>query len=396
MTNKSQSASHPVRLGVAGLGRAFVLTEAALRNDPRIELVAACAPRAESRSAFEQQFPGSRSYAEFSALCADGNVEAIYIATPHALHAAQVCEAAAAGKHILVEKPLAIALDDARQMVDAVTSAGVTAVVGPSHSFDAPVAQASALINDGAYGQARMIQAFNYTDFLYRPRRPEELRTDAGGGVMFSQAIHQIDAVRRLAGQNATRVYARTGNWDPARNTEGAYTAMIDFDQGLTATLTYSGYAHFDSDSWMDWASELGQAKPSDQYGRARRALKKVDSPEQEASLKSTRTFGAAGPLPQPKFHEHFGPMLVSMDSADLRLTANGVHVYADETEQLIPAAAMIHPRTPVVDALFDAVRHEKKPLQDLAWGMASLEICHAILASAKSGDPVPLLHQSN
>jgi len=378
------------------LGRAFVLTEAAFRDDPRIELVAACAPRAESRAAFEAQYPGSRSYAEFAALCADTNVDAIYIATPHALHAAQVCEAAAAGKHVLVEKPLAIALEDAQRMIDAVASTGVIAVVGPSHSFDAPVAQASALINDGKYGQARMIQAFNYTDFLYRPRRPEELRTDAGGGVLFSQAIHQIDAVRRLAGQNATCVYARTGNWDPTRNTEGAYTAMIDFDQGLTATLTYSGYAHFDSDSWMDGASELGQAKSPDQYGRARRALKSVTSPEQEASLKSTRTFGAADPLPTPAFHEHFGPVLISMDSADLRLTANGVHVYADETEKLIPAPAMIHPRTPVVDALVQAVRHGKHPLQDLAWGMASLEICHAILASAKSGEPVSLLYQSN
>ncbi len=56
-----------------------------------------------------------------------------------------------------------------------------------------------------------MIQAFNYTDFLYRPRRPEELRTEEGGGVIFSQGVHQIDIVRLLAGDSARDVIGYDG-----------------------------------------------------------------------------------------------------------------------------------------------------------------------------------------
>jgi predicted dehydrogenase len=103
--------------------------------------------------------------------------------------------------------------------------AGVALIVGPSHSFDAPIARTKMLIDSGTYGRVRMITALNYTDFLYRPRRPEELDTRQGGGVVFSQGAHQVDVARLLAGSPVRSVRAVTGAWDPARPTEGAYTA---------------------------------------------------------------------------------------------------------------------------------------------------------------------------
>ena len=93
-------------------------------------------------------------------------------------------------------------------------TAGVALVVGHSHSFDAPIARTRALIAGGEYGSLRMIHALNYTDWLYRPRRPEELSD--GGGVMFNQAPHQVDVVRLLAGGRVKSVRAQTGAWDEA------------------------------------------------------------------------------------------------------------------------------------------------------------------------------------
>ena len=101
---------------------------------------------------------------------------------------------------MLVEKPIALTLDDAQTMIEAARSAGVHLIVGHSHSFDAPILRARELIAGGDYGAVRMISAFNYTDFLYRPRRPEELDTAKGGGVLFNQAPHQVDVVRLLGG----------------------------------------------------------------------------------------------------------------------------------------------------------------------------------------------------
>ena len=384
--------SEPVRLGVVGLGRAFALTAPALRADGRIELVAACAPRAESRAAFEAEF-GGRGYADLDGLLAHPGLEAVYIATPHGLHAEQVMAAAAAGKYVLVEKPLAVSLADGEAMVEACERAGVALIVGPSHSFDAPVAQARALIDSGDVGRVRMIQAFNYTDFLYRPRRPEELRTEDGGGVLFSQAVHQVDIVRLLAGGLATQVSARTGAWDPARPTEGAYSALLAFEGGAFAVLTYSGYGRFDSDEWMGWVGELGREKDPADYGGARRALAAAATSKDESALKRTRTFGAAAPPPAAPHHEHFGPVVVCCERADLRLTPDGLWIHGDE-RRFEPARRTADPRAPVLDALVAAVRDGIQPVQTGRWGLASLEVCHAILQSARSGAPVPLTRQ--
>lgn len=387
------ASTEPLRLGVVGLGRGFVLMLPTFRSDPRVKLVAACAPREESRAAFVAEF-GGRAYGNVGELCADPEVEAVYIATPHQMHREHVVAAARAGKHVLVDKPLAVSLEDGAAMVEACRAAGVRLIVGPSHSFDEPVAQARALIEAGAIGAVRMIQAFNYTDFLYRPRRPEELVTAEGGGVVFSQGIHQIDIVRLLAGGKAERVVAMTGQWDPQRPTEGAYSALMTFEGGPFASLTYSGYAHFDSDEWMGWIGELGKAKQPDAYGTARAALAKVKTAAEEVALKSGRTYGAGSEPPAAEHHEHFGPVIVCGDRGDLRLTPQGIHLYGDIERSFLASPDAAAPRSRVVEALVRAVRESVEPPQTGAWGLASLEVCHAILASARSGEPVALRHQ--
>ena len=383
--------SDPVRLGVAGLGRAFMLMVPSFDADTRVKLTAAAAPREESRDAFEKEYGGT-GYATVEELCADPDVEAIYIATPHQMHVDHVLAAARAGKHILVEKPLAVSMEDAEVMVSAAKEAGVHLIVGPSHSFDPPVELATQLISSGKFGQLRMIQAFNYTDFLYRPRRPEELRTEEGGGVLFSQAIHQIDVVRRLAGGMAEKSYAMTGAWDPKRPTEGAFTALMNFAGGCVANMTYSGYAHFDSDIWMNNVGELGQRKSEGAYGGARRALLDLN-PDDEVRLKTTRTFGS-GTTIEAEHNEHFGPVIALCDRADLRLTPDGIEVFGDTERGFIEAKFGPAPRRTVLDALVDAVRHNKAPDQTGEWGLASLEVCHAILQSAETGQAVDLQRQ--
>lgn len=379
------SISDPIRLGVAGLGRGFMLTLPSLRHDPHTRLVACAAPRAESRDAFLAEF-GGQAYADVAALCTDPAVEAVYIATPHQMHREHAVMAARAGKHILVDKPLAITMADARAIVQAAAEAGVHLITGPSHSFDQPVETARALIASGKFGAVRMIHAVNYTDFLYRPRRPEELDTSQGGGVIFAQAVHQIDVVRALAGARATRVGAMTGNWDPDRPTEGAYTAMIGFGNGAFASLTYSGYAHYDSDAQQGWIGELGTTKDETAYGKARKALAALASPADEPTLKSGRTYGATEAPPPSPHAEHFGPVIVSCDRADLRLTPEGVEVWGDVARDFVPTPPDPTPRTPVLRALYRAIRLGQPPLQSGQWGATSLELCHAILDSARTG----------
>lgn len=382
-----------IRLGVAGLGRAFVLTLPSLKADPRVALAACAAPRRDSRDAFERDF-GGNAYESVEDLCADASVEAVYVATPHQMHREHVETALRAGKHVLVDKPLCVSMQDALSIAKTAQSMGRHVIVGPSHSFDLPVLKAMEMIESGTYGRVRMIHAFNYTDFLYRPRRPEELVTDEGGGVVFSQGVHQIDIVRLLGGGMAKSVRASTGTWDQGRPTECAYSAHLTFVGGAFASLTYSGFAHFDSNEYCGWAGELGHAADPKNYGAARRALMDVADAEAEAKLKSGRTFGASADLPWPGENEHFGPVIVSCDKADLRITPQGVWVYGHTEKKFIRVPVGPVPRRGVIDALWAAARENKPAIQDARWGAASLEVCHGILASAREGREVTFDHQ--
>jgi len=387
-------ADRTLRLGAAGLGRGFMLMLPTLAADPRVELVAAADPRAASRAQFEQAF-GGVTYDSVEALCEDPGVDAIYLATPHGFHAAQVVAAARCGKHVLVEKPMAVTLAECAAMIDATERAGVQLVVGHSHSFDAPYLRTRTHIAAGTFGALRMIHAFNYTDFLYRPRRPEELDTTRGGGVVFSQGAHQVDVVRLLGGGRVRSVRARTGSWDPARPTEGAYSAMLAFEDGAFATLTYSGYAHFDSDELCDWIGETGVPKDPARYGAARALLRTAASPAAEAELKTARTYGSAQPATAaPVAHNHFGVLIASCTGADLRPTPGGVKIYDDTHAWLDALPPPAVPRAEVIDELHAAVVHGIAPLHSGEWAMATLEACLAIVASSRLDREVTLVHQ--
>ena len=380
--------ANPLRLGVAGLGRAFSVMLPTFTRHPAVQLVAAADTRTEARKRFAEEF-SAQAYDTIAALCADPVVDAVYVATPHQFHREHATQAAQAGKHLLIEKPMALTIEDCTAIVDAARRAGVHVVVGHSHSFDAPVQHLHKLIESGAFGQVRMINALNYTDYLYRPRRPEELDTSKGGGAVFNQAAHQVDMVRLVAGAPVTGVRAVTGSWDVTRPTEGAYATLLTFANGAFASLVYSGYGGFDSDEFEGWVGEMGQTK-APYAGQARPHFK---TQGEETAYKRARNYGGADfrPPGEAAAHEHFGTLLVSCDRADLRPVPNGVMIYQNGSSRLdaIPSPGV--PRAEVIDELYQAVVHGKTPLHDAAWGLATVEILLAMLQSARNGADVRL-----
>jgi phthalate 4,5-cis-dihydrodiol dehydrogenase len=380
-----------LRLGVAGLGRAFTVMLPTLMRDPRVELAAATDPRAEARARFTADF-SARTYETVEELCADPAVEIVYVATPHQHHAAHAILAAQHGKHVLVEKPMALTLDDCAAMIAAAKQANVHLIVGHSHSFDAPILRTRELIDSGAYGAVRMISALNYTDFLTRPRRAEELDTAQGGGAVFNQAAHQVDIVRLLGGGLVKTVRAATGAWDATRPTEGAYAALLMFENRAFASLTYGGYGHFDSDEFAGWIGEMGQTK-TPYAGKSQ----KFANAAEEIAFKNARNYGGPAfvhPAAENLAHQHFGTIIVSCERADLRPLPNGVTIYQGGTARLDPLPLPAIPRREVVDELYAAVVNGKPPLHGGEWAMATLEACLAMLQSAREGRDIGLNHQ--
>jgi len=369
-----------LHIGVAGLGRAFSLMAPTFAADERVRLVAAADPRPEALRQFASDFHG-RGYASVEQLCGDAEVEILYVATPHELHAQHAILAAQHGKHLLVEKPMALTVAECRAITEAARENRVQLVVGHSHSFDLPILHTKKLVDSGAFGKLRMLTALNFTDYLYRPRRPEELDSTRGGGAVINQAAHHVDIVRLLAGASVKSVRAATGSWDPARPTEGAYSALVSFQNGVSASLSYSGYAHFDSDELCGWIGEGGQRKDPQRYGAARKLLT-----GDEQVLKNERNYGGARYTPPDgeRLHQHFGLLIASCERADLRPLPNGVLIYGDTERRLDELPAPKVQRAGVIDELYGAVVNGRVPLHDGDWGTVTLELCLAILRSSR------------
>src|SRR5436189_6442131 len=113
-----------LRIGLVGLGRAATGTLPSMQKHPNITVTGAAEVRPEVIEQFRAD-AGVDGFTCIEALCDSGTVDAVYIATPTHLHTEHVIAAAERGKHVMVEKPMAITLDDAQKMIDVTTKNGV-------------------------------------------------------------------------------------------------------------------------------------------------------------------------------------------------------------------------------------------------------------------------------
>ena len=385
-----------VRVGLIGLGRAAVSLLPSLMAHPAVRVTAVADLRAEARDRFAADF-GVTPYAQAEALCADKQVDAVYISTPHQWHAPQTILAAEHGKHVLVEKPMALTIEDCEAMRAAAARAGVHIIVGHTHAFDRPVLKMRELLLSGEMGRLVMINMLNFGAFLYRPRRAEELDSSRGGGIIFNQAPHQIDVARLLAGGLVRTVRSMAWVLDPARPTEGSHCTYLDFADGGVASLVYSGYDFFDTDELHSWIGEEGAPRQPDTHGEARARLKALSAVE-ERSLKQRGGYAGMSELAAPEaWHQpHFGFILASCEHGDMRPSADGLLVYGESGRREMPVGrGLAYPdKGPVVDELYGAVAEDRQPVHDGAWGEATLEVCLAMLRSAHERREITLAHQ--
>jgi phthalate 4,5-cis-dihydrodiol dehydrogenase len=291
---------------------------------------------------------------------------------------------------------MSMSLSDAIEMTKLSEEMNTPLLIGPSHSYDESIMQSARMIQQGQFGQVRMIHMLNYTDFLYRPRRIEELDSSQGGGVVYSQAAHQLDIARLLGGSRVKTITAQTGNWDPKRSTEGAYSAQLKFENGCFASLSYSGYGLYDSDELCGNFSELGFQKKSLMTGKAKNTLEESlstgisegDVKRNNSNLKMNQE------TLSPDTHEHFGMILVSCDSADLKIMPDKIMIYETQGIREITLTKPTIPRENVLKELRQVWRGQPA-LHDAQWGLSNMELIVGLLESAKSQSIYFTQHQS-
>ena len=381
----------PIGLGIAGLGMAGAVMVHAAAAHPDFVIRAAADPHRSPREAFARDH-NARAFEDLKMLVREPDVSVVYIATPHQYHAEHATLAAEHGKHIILEKPMALTLAECDAIIAAVERHKVHLIVGHTHAFDPAVRLMREIIARGELGKLGLIHSFNYTNYLYRPRRPEELDTAQGGGILFNQVPHQIDTARLLAGGKVRSLRASTTVLDPSRPTEASCAALLQFDNGAAASLIYSGYDHFDSDEWHSGIGERGGPKTI-AHGGARRSLAQA----QDESKARTETFAygaASGDL--PPHQPHFGVTIVTCADGDMRASADGVIVYGRDgmRDIAIQRGGSIPGRREVLDDMRMAIRTGVSPVHNGRWAKANVEVALAMLQSAREGREVELKHQ--
>lgn len=228
-----------LRAGFVGLGWwGRELAGAAARTAGALQTAAGYSPDPDEAGAFAQHF-GVAIADSYGALLADTTIDAVILATPHRLHADQIVAAARAGKHVFVEKPLTVAMGEARRAIAACGEAGVVLAVGHNRRLLAQVGLLQRLVDDGTAGRIGLIEA-NYST-------PEALRLPPGhwrrdprecpGGAMTAIGIHMIDWMHVLFGRVAdVRALFASRAAEPAM--QDTATATLRFQSGLLATLT--------------------------------------------------------------------------------------------------------------------------------------------------------------
>jgi predicted dehydrogenase len=301
-----------IRWGLIGCGDiARKRVAPALREHPDCELVAVSRARFDQAEQFAREFGARRWYADSTELIADLEVDAVYIATPVHLHAAQTIAAAEGGKHVLCEKPMAMDVAECDEMIAACSANKVQLGVAYYRHFYPVIDCIRTILASGEIGKPILAQmnAFEWFDPpASHPRHWLLERKLSSGGPMFDFGCHRIEVLMNLFGR-INQVKSLVGNLHFDREVEDTATALLDFETGPQAIVSVTHAA----------------LEPQD----------------------TLEIFGSAGSIHVPV-----------LNNGAISISTNG----ADRTENRPP-----HPNLhlPLIDDFVQAILNNRKPLVD-------------------------------
>jgi phthalate 4,5-cis-dihydrodiol dehydrogenase len=388
-------ASHTLNIGIAGLGMAGAGVAPAIASMPNTKLVAAADVNTRALDDFSERYQ-ARTYDSVEKLCADPEIDAVWIATPNVYHCPHTVMAAQHGKHVIVEKPMAISVDEAQQMIDACEKNGVQLVCGGSRSSSAVVRKIREIVRGGQLGPLRAMTSWAATDWMLRPRRPDEYDVAYGGGVAFRQAPHMVDSFRLIAGGIVKSVRAMTGQWMAPRDTApGYFSALLEFEEGVFATGVYNAYGYFMASELFEPETGGPSAPGLTNRLEARRQI--VGGLRDETAAKEQRIIDAHRPQTPRRASGYLGDLgllVVSCEHGDMRQSPKGIYVYSDNGTSEVALPETRGAYSPELDELYEAVISGRPLLHGGRWGLATLEVSLAIMQSAQERRDIEMRHQ--
>ena len=307
-------------------------------------------------------------FASLEGMLAETVPDGIVVATPNRFHVAQAMQAVAVGCPVLVEKPVATSVAEARRLVEAAAAAQVAVLVGHHRRYNPLVQKARALLTAGAVGTVNTVQA---SCWLSKPDDYFALdwRRREGAGPVMVNAIHDIDLLRYLCG-GVVAVQAMTSQARRGFETEDTATALLQFDSGALGTLTVSDVVA------APWSWEL-TAGENPAYARVPQSCYLIGGTRASLSLPDLRLW---------RHDEATGLSDGTMESEG----ATAGHWMDPITTTAFPCE-QADPLLGQMQHFVEVIRGQATPVVSAEEGMASLAVVEAIKKSAVLGQRVPV-----
>ncbi|UYQ95821.1 Gfo/Idh/MocA family oxidoreductase [Chitinophaga horti] len=262
-----------LRVALMGLGGYATRVADAMRSCTKAKLVGAIsgtpAKLTEWQSKYGIPARNCYNYDNFSAIKNNPDIDAVYITTPNSLHHSQVLQAAAAGKHVICEKPMALNAKEGAEMVAACKKAGVKLLVGYRMHFEPKTLEVIRMRNNGDFGKVLFFQGL----CGFRIGDPTQWRLNkqlAGGGSLMDIGIYAINGARYMVGEEPAWVTAQETKTDPVKFKEGVDETIqfqLGFPSGVVASCL-SSYSMNNLDRFfLNGDKGFAEMQPSTGYG---------------------------------------------------------------------------------------------------------------------------------
>jgi len=228
------------KFGIIGVGTWGETHLKAISTHPHCEIACICDTNEELLKQRAAEYPVKRCTTDYNELLAEDDIMAVSVVTPDFAHREIAVAAAQAGKHLLIEKPLATTVDDCEAILATVDNAGVTMMVDYHNRFNPAFVQAKAAIDAGELGELQMM-SLRLSDSIYVPTGM--LSWGGTSTVAWFLASHCVDLLRWLSGEEATRIYSVSRSRVLASRgitTPDFFHSIIEFSGGMVAHVDNS------------------------------------------------------------------------------------------------------------------------------------------------------------
>lgn len=229
-----------IGFGLVGLGGIAERMAAALSKVPDARLSAVCSRELDKARNFSTRYGHPTAYSDLERLLDDAEVDAVYIATPNAHHAEQTIAALEAGRHVLVEKPMALSVAEAEAMVAVAQRRSLILGVGFHLRFHPVHLDIREMIANGEIGELTYVEGLFGSVANIAPGRWQLDPALAGHGSLTGLGVHLFDLLPWLVGRPIVEVAALSDGPSDQHPVESLTTALVRFDDGSMGVITSS------------------------------------------------------------------------------------------------------------------------------------------------------------